>query len=93
MNNDWQPAIIAPKEHIAMLHTKDGSDVWKHAGKRIRVRPTNELDKALVEEGFRLEYGCSGELIEVHPKDAIELWPSFFTGVRIGICTCAVFLD
>lgn len=90
---EWQPAIIAPIEHVLKSHTRTAGMVARFAGEKIRVRRNAEGHASLAADAQRV-LGCNGEHLEVHPEDADRLWPEFREdGSNISVCTCEIFMD
>jgi hypothetical protein len=91
--NDWQPAVIAPIEHVLTLHTQrpHPTQVSQYAGQVIRVRE-NDFARAWVDQDLVRVLGCSGHALEVHPEDTLRLWPELETP-HCAICTCCVLTD
>lgn len=90
---EWQPAIIAPREHVAKLHSVEPGFVSRYAGAVVRVRE-NEACRRSVGAQQKLYLGCPGHAIEVHPEDAARLWPEDFEEYgNVALCTCAVLTD
>lgn len=91
MKKEWQPAIIANREHVLQFHTEDPGAVTCFAGQKIRVRPIT-FDEAFALDSCdeRELLGCKGTPLEVHPEDGERLWPGFPMNI---ICTCRVHSD
>jgi hypothetical protein len=91
---NWQPAIIASRKQVILLHGHDEGEVTQFAGQKIRVRllPPEMGGSITV-----ARYCPTKELIEVHPEDAERLWPWMFprdcNRHPVRICTCRVLLD
>jgi hypothetical protein len=91
--SDWTPAIIAPHEHVAALHTGDPSEVTKYAGTKVRVRESQEARDAM-DVTRKLLLGCPGYSVEMHPEDAEQLWPELTeNGTNVTVCTCVLLMD
>ena len=84
MDNEWQPAIIAPFDplHPGITHPED----WKAvAGKKIRVRPGPDDDV----------YGCgiSARRFQVHPDDALLIGCPFEERESAFLCEHMILTD
>ena len=102
LETDWQPAVIASKEHVLRFHTIDPGAVskfgpqygetWLAAPQLIRIRLSKDVKESIAAE-HRLYLGCRADrFFEVHPKDARRLWPELDTD-NVGLCEHQIMTD
>lgn len=94
--SEWQPAVLATKEHLLQFHTKDPGRVSAHAGQIIRVQKLTTTDSMLfkIKALMFLHLGCKGEYLQVHPDDAKRLWPDDEDGeTPLVLCEHSVMTD
>lgn len=92
--DEWTPAIIATREHTLKFHRIDPGGVTRFAGKKIRVKPIDDVDQDIARRS-RTDLGCKGRMLWVHPDDAV-LWESMFKDeglVRVVVCECQILTD
>jgi|SRR5712664_1474315 len=91
--SDWTPAIIAMHEHALKFHKTDPGQVTRFAGEKVRVRLNDDADAAWRAERH-LFMGCVARGLEVHPDDAMRLWPDLAeNNTNVTICECVLLMD
>jgi hypothetical protein len=90
LQENWQPAVIAPSEYVLKFHKVDPRAVTRYAGQVVRIRRNEDADNYSRASRW-LMLGCRGEGLELHAEDAKRLFPDIEE--RVTLCTCYLLMD